>query len=380
MRIVHLTASSFFGGPERQMLGLAQALPAEFACQFLLFSEGGKYAEFQAQIRAAGFPAECLTADAPHFLATLRALTAKLRDAHAQVLITHGYKSNILGRIAARRTGIPIVSVSRGWTWENRKMQLYTWLDQRHLKFIDHVVAVSDGQRDKVLACGVPPQRVTTIRNSSRLASFTQRDPSGERQLRSYLPASVERIVLAAGRLSPEKGFDVLLRAAQEVLEADSGTGFVLFGEGDERAALTALANELNLGERFVMPGFTKELDTLIPWADVVVLSSYSEGLPNVLLEASAAGVPIVATRVGGVPEVVEEGDSGFLVEAGHHEDLARRLIQLLWDADRRRVMGEAGRERMQAMFTFEAQAQSYMRLLEQIVPTSRSQNYAAAA
>jgi glycosyltransferase involved in cell wall biosynthesis len=380
MRIVHLTASTFFGGPERQMLGLTVALPPEFETHFVGFSEGGRSEEFFAVLADRGISGQVLPHDTPHFRSVLRDLTAELENHEAEVLIAHGYKSNILGRIAARRVGIPAISVSRGWTWENRKMQFYTWLDKRHLSWMDHVVCVSHGQAEKVLAAGVPSSRVTTIHNSSRLAAFEKLDPAGRQALREFFPPTVERIVLAAGRLSAEKGFEVLLSAAAKVLEQDSAVGFILFGEGDERASLEAQHAALKLGPRFVMPGFTKELDRYIPWADLVVLSSYTEGLPNVLLEASAAGVPIVATRVGGVPEVVEEGDSGYLVEPGDAEAMALRITQLLWDQNRREQMGQAGRLRMQEMFTFEAQARAYAELLMRIVPHARKVAYANAA
>lgn len=383
MRTVHLTASTFFGGPERQMLGLARALPGEFETAFLSFSEGGRCQEFVDVARDHGYAARALVHDSPHVRAAVREVTAELRDSRADVLLCHGYKSNILGRVAARRAGVPAVAVSRGWTSESRKVRFYTLLDQWHLRFMDHVVSVSEGQAAKVRRCGVPDDRMTTIRNSSRLAAFDAPDPGDANILRDLfsVTAEVSRIVVAGGRLSPEKGFEVLIDAAAEVLAQDPGAGFVLFGEGDERPALEARVARHGVAERFRMPGFTKELDRYLPWADVVALSSFSEGLPNVLLEASAAAVPVVATAVGGVPEVVGEGETGYLVPPGDPAALALRLTQLLWDPEMRRAMGEAGRERMRTLFTFEAQADAYRELLETLAPrAARERHHARAA
>src|SRR5207248_6637109 len=138
-----------------------------------------------------------------------------------------------------------------------------------------------------------------------------------------------------------------------------------LFGEGVLRPELERRVSELGLSGRFVMPGFRTDLDSLIGAADVVVLPSYTEGLPNVALEASAASVPVVATAVGGTPEAVADGDSGLLVPPGRPEAIAARARELLRDAGLRARLGAAGRERMRTLFTFEAQAAAYLKLIE---------------
>src|SRR5205823_5954378 len=125
MRIVHLTASSFFGGPERQILGLATALPSQFATSILSFSEAGRCRPFLDIARRRGFDVAELAFDTPHFCQALREIAAFLRGNFADVLVTHGYKSNLLGRLAARQVKVPIVSVSRGWTGENLKVWCY---------------------------------------------------------------------------------------------------------------------------------------------------------------------------------------------------------------------------------------------------------------
>ena len=149
--------------------------------------------------------------------------------------------------------------------------------------------------------------------------------------------------------------------------------GFVLFGEGAERERLEARAAELGIASRFRMPGFTPDLDKFLPFADVVVLPSFTEGLPNVALEASAAGVPVVATAVGGTPEVVADERSGFLVPSGQPSAIAAKLRELLASAELRTRMGTAGRNRMRAEFTFAAQAERYAELFQSLTPTRRA-------
>jgi glycosyltransferase involved in cell wall biosynthesis len=355
------------------MLGLAEALSESVHTTFISFPEDGQCAAFLDEVRQRGFPARSLMNDFPRVRATLHELTSFLRATACEVLLCHGYKAHLLGRLAARRVGIPAVAVSRGWTGETRKVKLYEWLDRRHLRLMDHVVCVSDGQAEKVRRwCRVPATRLSVIRNSARLAAFEKSNPAARDQLRAFFPSAsgVSRFVVAAGRLSPEKGFSVLIDAAATIAREHPDAGVILFGEGALRETLEAQIAKRGLTHRVVLPGFRQNLDSLISAADVVVLPSFTEGLPNIALEASAAGVPLVATAVGGTPEVVAAGETGFLVPPGHAEPIAARVGELLRDSTLRARMGAAGRARMRELFTFEAQAQAYLRLFRSLCST----------
>jgi glycosyltransferase involved in cell wall biosynthesis len=369
MHLVHLTASTLFGGPERQMLGLSTHLPDSIRTTILSFAEGGRAEAFMSAAAAAGVSACTLDHDTPQLRASLRELTRRLHDLRATHLLCHGYKANLIGRVAAHNNGLPAIAVSRGWTGEDRKVRLYERLDRWHLKRMDHVVAVSAGQAAKVRACGVPEANLSIIRNAARLDAFASVDPTARSRLRSHFQKPVEIIILAAGRLSPEKGFDTLIDAAAML---PATIGVVLFGEGGERSRLEAMIVERNLADRVAMPGHVADLDRLLTGADMMALPSHTEGLPNVILEASAAGLPVVATAVGGTPEVVAEGETGVLVEPGHAWKLAAKLAQLAVDAGLRRRMGDAGRALMHREFTFAAQAGHYQHLLQSMASATR--------
>jgi glycosyltransferase involved in cell wall biosynthesis len=374
MNLVHLTASTFFGGPERQMLGLALALPDNVRTTFATFPEGGRGGAFLDEVRQHGFATAPLKNDFPKLSATVREVVELLRATACGVLLCHGYKAHIIGRLAARRVGIPAVAVSRGWTGETRKVKFYEWLDRRHLRFMDHVVCVSDGQAEKVRKwCRVPASRMSVIRNSARLGAFENADPRARERLLGFFPTdnAVSQIILGAGRFSPEKGFGVLVEAAATICRDHPGAGVVLFGEGMLRGELEKRVAELGLANRVVLPGFRTDLDSLIGGADVVVLPSYTEGLPNVALEASAAGVPVVATAVGGTPEAIGDGVNGFLVPPGRPAAIANKVGELLRDPILRGTFGEAGRLRMRERFTFQAQAAAYLQLLHTLSPTT---------
>lgn len=366
MNVVHLTASTFYGGPERQMLGLAAALP-EDRTAFLSFAEGGRCREFLGRVRRQGFEAIALGNDTPRLRAATRELTQTLERLRTDVLLCHGYKSNLLGRFAARRLGIPAVAVSRGWTGESLRVRVYEAIDRLHLRRMDRVVAVSEAQAAKVRRCGVPAERSRVIHNAIDADRFTTPDSAYEGKLRRLFRTPPPRIVGAAGRLSPEKGFEVFAAAAALVHQRDPSAGFVVFGEGPCRERIARQVAASGLGSSFVLAGFRADLDQFLPYFDLFVLPSFTEGLPNVVLESFAAGVPVVATAVGGTPEVVDEGASGYLVPPGDPKAMAERILEALSCQDRLRDMGLHGRQSVVDRFTFTAQARRYRQLFAEL-------------
>ena len=363
MIVTHLVASPFLGGPERQILGLAATLPRSCRSVFLSFSEGGRCRPLLNEARRTGFEAVELERNARNPHAAVREVAGHLRRIGADVLCCHGYKPDILGWLAARRAGVPVVAVSRGWTAATLKVRLNETLDRFFLRGMDRVVCVSEGQAVKVRRAGVPRDRVVVIRNAIRAERFDHPDPADRDLLRDLLPTHPARIVGAAGRLSPEKGFGVLVSAAAAVARDTPDVGFVLFGDGPLRDDLARQITAEGLDGRFLLAGFRDDLDRILPHMNLVVLPSFTEGLPNVVLEAFAAGVPVVATAVGGTPEVVEDGVNGYLVPAGDPAALARRIRDALDIEERRLAMGERGRDRVRNEFTFEAQSAQYQRL-----------------
>ncbi len=355
------------------MLGLAKSLSAEAETAFVAFAEGGRCQSFLGQVRKAGFEGIALKADTPRFRAAIAELTAELARLGTQVLCCHGYKANLLGRFAARRLRIPAVAIARGWTGECKKVRFYEALDRFHLRWMDHVVCVSEAQAVKVRRAGVPSQRVTVIANAIDLNRFADPDPLYRNKLLRTFRQPKTAIVGAAGRLSPEKGFDVLVRAADIVQRVDPGVGFVLFGAGPCRVQLAEQIKTLGLGGVVSLNGFRADLDRHVPFFDLLVLPSYTEGLPNVVLEAFAAGVPVVATAVGGTPEVVADGVNGYLVPPGDAEALADGILKALASPERLREMSAKGRETVAKQFAFSEQANRYRQLFAQLLPTAGS-------
>lgn len=371
MNIVQLAASPFFGGPERQMLGLAQALPSGCATTFLSFYERGHAVPFLQRCTAAGFEAVQLRQNAPWLFAAAREVADHCRRVRADVLCSSGYKPDLIAWMAASRAKIPCVAIAHGWTAATWKVRINEAIDRWVMRRVDAVVAVSQAMGVKVRKAGVRPERLVAIPNGIRVEDFANPDPAGRATVEGFFPKPPKVIVAAAGRLSPEKGFDLYMTAAAGLVQRYPEVGFVLYGDGPLRAKLEAqLASRPVLAGRFVMTGFRTDLDCLMPHADLVALSSHTEGLPVVVLEALAARVPVVATTVGGVPEVISDGEHGLLVPPGNADALAQRIAELLDDPTRRQRLARAGHERVAAEFSFAVAARRYLALFERLTGT----------
>jgi glycosyltransferase involved in cell wall biosynthesis len=372
LTIVHLAASPFFGGPERQMLGLARHLPGKYRSIFLSFAERGKARPFLHEVREHGFRAIELRHNFPRLARATREVQHLLHRLRADIVCCHGYKSDLVGWHAARRVGIPVVAVSHGWTGATLRVRFYETLDRWVLRRMDVVVGVSAAQAEKVRHAGVPAERVVTIRNAIGDEAFAAPDSARRERLQQWFASPPKRLVCAIGRLSPEKGFDQLVTAAQIVSRCTPDACFLIIGDGPLRETLRAQIADLKLTDRVALAGFHADAASFLAHCDIAVLPSYTEGLPVVLLEAFAAGVPVAATNVGGIPEVVEDGVNGFLVPPGNAEALAERICRLLHDDDTRRTMGRCGHDKVREGFTFAVQAEAYQRLFDSLAPARR--------
>lgn len=360
--VMHLRASNFVGGPEKQILEhFARLDKACFRPVLGTFVEQGALDPLGEEALKRGFKTVQLPALSPVNPSAVLSVVRSLRQNKVDILCTHGYKPNVLGFFAAKLRGIPTIAISRGWTWETPKIRFYEALDRRFLRYVDHVVAVSAGQREKILYCGVPQGKVSVIHNAINLEEISSPPvPSLRQQL--GLP-EVAMIVASAGRLSPEKNYAGMVETAAMVVRQNPMVYFIIFGEGFLRSELTGKIAAAGLEGRFLLPGFRTDLQSVMNEIDIFMLPSLTEGLPNVVLEAFAARKPVMATRVGGTPEVVQDGISGFLTTPDNTEFMAESVLKLAADAALRGNMGLAGYRHVAEHFGFEAQTLKYEEL-----------------
>lgn len=368
LTVVHLTSSRFYGGPERQMLGLAESSSRRIQSVFISFSENGRCRAFVSQCRSKGFDAFRLRYDTPRLFAAAGELRQLLHTQRACILCSHGYKANIVARMVTHGMGIPHVTVSRGWTGESTRVRLYDALDKRILRYVDRVVCVSRSQADQVHSMGVPATKTRVIYNAIQSDRFARPNPSYGKRLRRLFPFSPMFIIGAAGRLSKEKGHAVLVTAASLVEKRYSQVGIVIFGEGRLRKALQNQIDRLGMTQSVIIPGHRPDLDGYLPHLDLLVVPSFTEDIPNILLESLAAHVPVVASAVGGIPELIKDGHTGRLVPAGDAEAMAESISQMISDRTAADRMRKNGHQSIQTQFSFACQSRMYESLCDELL------------
>jgi glycosyltransferase involved in cell wall biosynthesis len=276
-----------------------------------------------------------------------------LRRERPHIVHTHTAKAGLLGRLAARLAGVPaVVHTFHGHVFHGYfppwKTRIFVLIERWLAKRTDRLLAVSDRVRADLLALGIgAPDRVLTVPLGLDLTPFFA---CGSRRGRLRAELSVpadEALVGIIARLVPIKRHERFLRAAAELARAGVHCRFLVVGDGERRAELETLASTLGVAARVHFLGWRRDLERVYADLDVAVLCSDNEGSPVSLIEAMAAGVAVVATRVGGVPDVVDDGITGLLVAPGDVPALARAIVSLLVDPERRRRMGAAGRERV---------------------------------
>jgi len=372
--ILHLRATAFVGGPERQILGQARELMRHGIQPVVAsFVQGEEGTEFLSVAAAEDVETLSLACRGPLDLSPARALAAEVTRRGAAVICAHDPKASLIGYLAARHASVPLVAWVRGWTAETWRVRAYEAVHRMVLRRADMVIAVSRALADRCARAGVKRERLRVIPNA-----VDTNGPIGARavDLRAELglPAGCP-LVLSVGRLSAEKGHRYLLEAALAVTAARSDARFVVLGAGRESARLKGQARRLGLNGRFLLPGFREDARQLMAQAEVLALPSLTEGMPNVVLEAFAVGVPVVATAVGGVPELVRDGENGWLIPEADAAELASALAAALADPGERARRGAAGQSLVRARYTFAAQAAQAANAFRQVLSQRHGRN-----
>ncbi len=271
----------------------------------------------------------------------LQALCAEHRPA---IWHAHDYKSNYLGLRLRRRHPMALITTVHGWGVEGGwRTALYYALDRWFVRRYEEVVCVSRDLRAACLRFGVPSERCWLVPNAIDTEEYRRSGDARAAAARRGVPAG-RRVIGAVGRLSPEKAFDDLVRAVAELTARGLDLELWIAGDGPERQALERLVVELGVGERVRLLGHRGDTLELYRAMDVYVLSSRKEGLPNALLEAMALELPVVATRIAGVPQLIDDGANGLLVDPGAPGQLVAALERLLADPEAARRLGRAAR------------------------------------
>lgn len=379
IRIAYLNGSLDIGGSERQMVELARRLPRDrFSPEFVLLTGRGPLADLA---ESGGVPVHVLDwartgepwrrvrriGDIARYVTTMR---------HGQFDIIDAWLFTAYAIAASARslTDVPVIIAGRRALSDFKIGQhpINRMLDEIARRRVDSIVANSEGVMRDVLANeGIAPDRICVIRNGAELPvplAAESRDA-----IRSRWGAGPENVVIGCiANYKRKKGLEAIVAVASVVVAAVPAAIFVLIGEGPLRPDLEQAIGEAGLVERVRLHGREPDAREIVGGFDIALQASLSEGLPNAILEAAAAGIPVVATNVGGTAELVADGTTGRLVEPGDNQAMAEAIIWLAASSDRRAAFGAAGRRLVAERFGMDRFVAETMALYEQVLARRR--------
>jgi glycosyltransferase involved in cell wall biosynthesis len=328
LRLMAIIEATSITGPAKNLLEFARlGKDSGVDTSIATFARGEVDNLFIRTAREAGIIVEVIPESGPFDRSVMRALAATADRLHPDIIQTHAVKSHFLARLAGLPRSAPWVAFHHGYTWPTRRAQAYNQLDRWSLRAARKVLTVSAPFRDELVSHGVRRERIEIVHNAIRLDWGSR----GSGPIESLGIPAGRKVVLIVGRLSKEKDHITLIRALAR-LRPRIDPHLLIVGEGPNRFPIEQEIARLGLAGHVTLTGHRPSAEPYYRIADLAVLSSLSEGSPNALLEAMAAGVPAVATAVGGIPEIVRDGESALLVQPSDLEGMSAAMARLLID------------------------------------------------
>jgi glycosyltransferase involved in cell wall biosynthesis len=321
MRILHTEWSDGLGGQEKRILAEVIGLAEREHYVAIVCRE---HAKIKDEAIKHGIYVYTLPLRKPYDIVSIVNLFKFLKAEGFDIVNTHSGVDSWIGGIAAKLAKVPVLVRTR---------HLNIPLKRSILNFIhylpDMYITCGENMRDNLVKqCGFPPDRVVSIPTGVDRTFFDiKRNPSAKI---NYRLDGTSIVITNVGILRRVKGHEITLRAVKMVIEAFPNAKFMIVGDGPRRKELEGMVDDLGIRDYVIFTGFIENISEIYSFTDVAVLSSWSEGLPQSLLQAMAAGIPVVATNVGGVPEVVISEKTGILVEPGNYEAFAKGIIRIL--------------------------------------------------
>jgi glycosyltransferase involved in cell wall biosynthesis len=357
MKILHLLSSGGYYGKENVVVNLCSALE-KLGCA----GEVGAFLNSQApndavvsRARREGLTARSFACHGRVDPRAVRTIREHIVSQQIDLVHTHDYKADLYGYLAARWARRQVFATCHLWFCPSLQDRFYAGLDRQVLKHFDGVIGVSPPIGMTLHNSHVPQSKIAVIANGIDFSPFLGvEDALADREFGSDFAIGI------VGRLVRQKGHPILFAAARAILEKYPGAKFVLVGDGPDRKQLEVLARELGITGSVYFAGFRDDVARVYAGLDLMVMPSLDEGLPMTLLEAMAAKRAVIASAVGAVPEVIEHGENGLLVEPGSADDLGQAMLLLLSDAPLRHRLAENARQSV-SRFSSDRMARNYL-------------------
>lgn len=372
-RVIQLVGSFEMGGSELQAIRLANAVHREgtFEVHVASLDARGPLKELLVHSMKNEVPEFQLTSFHNfNFLSQLHRMGIYLEQNKIDIIHTHDFYTNIFGMLAAVGIGHKGRIASKRETLSKSRTQFFA--ERQIMRFAKKIVANSEAVRTFLIDRNVPPEKIVTIYNGLDLARFTNAATidreSFFRSLGLEIGANPKFVTIVANMRSDVKNHQMFLRAAKRIRERIDSAEFLLAGEGELRENLIDRANELGIGDYCHFVGSAIDIPSLLSVSEIGVLTSRSEGFSNAIIEYMAAGLPVVATDVGGAKEAIEDGETGYLVRSDDDEALSACIIKILEDKALSDRLGQRGKEIAFTRFSAERQTDSVLSLYESVL------------
>ncbi len=357
--ILYIIDNIEFGGGERVFSQIIRGLDKERFGVFVASNPGGI---FEKKLTEVGIKINPVRMTNRYNLGTISQLKKIIKTKNVQIVHSQGGRADFFARIAARIANVPIIIYSmamlvEGYDVSRSRKRLYVLMDRWTERWVNKFTVLSEAMRRSLIERHkIPPENIVKIYNGIEIEEYNpdlkelrnkKLEVRRELGLKNDVP-----VIGAIGRLVWQKGFEYLIRAAPEVLKKCPEARFLIVGEGPLKNKLILTSEKLNVADRIIFTGFRSDIKEILASIDVLAMPSLLEGLPMVLLEAMAMANPIVATRIDGITEVLENSKTGLLVPAKNSHTLAEAIVRILDDKEKANFFGQNAREAAKEKFS----------------------------
>ena len=366
--VLHLIGSNLVGGPEKQILHHAQNMQdTEYQLSIGSFHDLQERPEVLIAAEQRNIPTVCLPGGIR--LDLVSHLSRILAQRKGCLLCTHGFKSNVVGYLASRATHTPHVAFLRGFTAENKRVIFYEMLERQALKRADRVVCVSEKQAEEIAVLRGKRRRPPFVVKNAMLPPYSRhydREPVSRKSI--GIPDNAF-VFGSVGRLSAEKGHRFMISAFHQLCAqtpAETPLHLIVVGDGREQKPMEEQASHLGIREKIYFAGFQGNCTEWMQLMDCLVQPSLTEGTPNAVLEALCLRVPVIASAVGGVPDLIVDGRNGLLVPAGDVDRLAIAMKKMWSSPELKNEFAVAAAE-LTREYTSAHQRTKYIQLYDEV-------------
>lgn len=342
-KIVHLIGGGEIGGAEKLVLTLMKLLDKnKYDVQLICLCAG----PFAGVASEQGFKVTTLAMKHKLDLAMIQSIRKYLIENDIDLVHTHGVRANLIGRPAAKKEGLPVVTTVHSvlhYDYDNTlKAEFARLITMLGNKYTDQFIAISNAIAQELVEMKVPKSKISIIHNGLDSTKLVVGRSPQEIMVALGLDTN-HKIISMVARLHPVKGHEFFLRAARMVIDSGIDARFLIIGDGSLRNEIEGFIKKLEMEDYVLMPGYYSQIEDIYDITDILCVPSLMEGLGLVILEAMYFKVPVIASRVGGIPEIIEDGLDGILIDPGDYKALAQAIIMLCNNVNLVEVLSQGG-------------------------------------